>query len=135
MHAIAKNIRISSKKANLVAGLVRRKDVQDALDILKFTPKKAAPLIAKVITSAAANAKDKMSQDISNLKIKEIVINEGFTLKRSVPISRGRTHPIKKRTAHIKVYLETKEAQKAEAPKEPTIKTEEPKSEPTKPTK
>jgi large subunit ribosomal protein L22 len=144
MHAIAKNIRISSKKANLVAGLVRRKDVQDALDTLKFTQKKAAPLIAKVIASAAANAKDKMSQDISNLKIKEIIINEGFTLKRSVPISRGRTHPIRKRTAHIKVYLETKadtqrsEASneaKAEDKKKPVPKTEEPKSEPTKTTK
>jgi large subunit ribosomal protein L22 len=138
MHAIAKNIRISSKKANLVAGLVRRKDVQEALDILKFTPKKAAPLIYKVIASAAANAKDKMSQDISNLKIKEIVINEGFTLKRSVPISRGRTHPLRKRTSHIKVYLETKaadtEAKEKVSPSKPEA-NEAPKSEPTKTTK
>lgn len=111
MQAIAKHVRISLKKANLVAGLVRNKSVQDALDILKFTPKKAAPLIAKVIASAAANAKNNTKQDISDLQIKEIIINEGTTLKRSIPISRGRMHPIKKRTAHIKVYLESKKAE------------------------
>ena len=106
MQATAKHVRISPKKVNLVAGLVRNKPVQEALDILQFTPKKAAPLIAKVIASAAANAKDKTKQEISELRIKEIVINEGTTLKRSVPISRGRMHPIRKRTTHIKVYLE-----------------------------
>lgn len=107
MQAIAKYIKISPKKANLVAGLVRRKPVQEALDVLKFTPKKASLLIAKVISSAAANAADTTKQEISNLRIKEIVINEGPTLKRSVPISRGRMHPVKKRTSHIKVFLET----------------------------
>ncbi len=123
MQAVAKNLRISSKKANLVAGLVRKKPVQDALDILKFTQKKAAPMIRKVIASAAANAKETTKQEIESLQIKEIVVNEGSTLKRSVPISRGRMHPILKRTSHIRVYLETKKAEvekkapaKAEAP-------------------
>ncbi|MBT3704557.1 50S ribosomal protein L22 [Candidatus Peregrinibacteria bacterium] len=108
MQAIAKHLRISPKKANLVAGLVRKKPVQDALDILQFTQKKAAPMIRKVIASAAANAKETAKQDIESLQIKEIIVNEGTTLKRSVPISRGRMHPIKKRTSHIRVYLETK---------------------------
>lgn len=107
MKAAAKHIRISPKKANLVAGLVRRKPVVEALAILKYTPKKAAPLISKVIASAAANAKTNMKQEIENLRIKEIVINDGVTYKRSVPISKGRMHPIRKKTSHIKVFLET----------------------------
>jgi large subunit ribosomal protein L22 len=131
MHATAKHIRISPKKANLVAGLVRRKGVTEALDILKFTPKKAAPLIAKVIASAAANAKANLKQDIEKLQIKEIIINEGTTFKRSLPISRGRTHPIRKRNSHIKVFLETKPEEKVKkvtpAPKaEPATKPETP---------
>lgn len=119
MEATARHIRISPKKANLVAGLVRRKPVTEALDILKFTPKKAAPLIAKVIASAAANAKSNLKQEQDTLMIKEIIVNEGVTFKRSVPISRGRTHPIRKRNSHIKVILEPKPitAPKAETPK------------------
>lgn len=135
MHATAKHIRISPKKANLVAGLVRRKPVNEALDILKFTPKKAAPLIAKVIASAAANAKTNLKLSPETLEIKEIVINKGVTYKRSLPISRGRTHPIRKRTSHIKVMLSTmtdkpeavakiepKTEPKIEPPKEPETK-------------
>ena len=125
MQAVAKHIRISPKKANLVAGLVRKKPVQEALDMLQFTQKKAAPLIRKVIASAAANAKHTAKQDIDSLQIKEIVINEGFTLKRSVPISRGRMHPIKNKTSHIKVYLETRDK-----PAKEEVKKEDPK--PTK---
>ena len=128
MEATARHIRISPKKANLVAGLVRRKPVIEALDMLKFTPKKAAPLIAKIIDSAAANAKNNLKQEKDNLVIKEILISDGVTYKRSLPISRGRTHPIRKRTSHIKVILETKPAP---APKVVTTpKAEAPKTEP-----
>jgi len=119
MQASAQHVRISSKKANLVAGLVRNKPVQEALDILNFTPKKASPLIAKIVASAAANAKDTLKQDISNLRIKEITVTQGATLKRSVPISRGRMHPIRKRTSHIKVFLETMETVKKEPASQP----------------
>jgi len=79
MQAVAKHLRISPKKANLVAGLVRKKPVQDALDILQFTQKKAAPMIRKVIASAAANAKETAKQDVESLQIKEIIVNEGST--------------------------------------------------------
>lgn len=105
MKSSAKHVRIAPQKANLVAGLVRNKSVTEALDILKFTPKKAAHLIAKAIASAAANAKANLKQDEKDLFIKEILVSKGGTLKRSVPISRGRVHPIKKKSSHIKVLL------------------------------
>lgn len=108
MKAISNYNRISYKKANTVAGLVRGKSVQDALDQLKFTQKKAAKMLYKAIASAAANAKTNFKQNIEDLYVKEIVVNEGFAYKRAVPASRSRVHPIKKRTSHLKVYLANK---------------------------
>lgn len=105
MKAIAKHVRISPKKANLVAGLVRKKNVVEALDILKFTPKKAAKILYKVLHSAIANAENNFKQNKDSLSIQEIVVTEGRTLKRSVPVSRGRVHPIRKRTSHITVTV------------------------------
>lgn len=116
MVATARHIRISPKKANLVAELVRNKKVSDALDILKFTPKKAAPLLAKVIKSAAANAEHNFKQNYSELTIKEIIVTKGMTLKRSIPISRGRMHPINKFTSHIRVLVETPTAEEEAKP-------------------
>jgi large subunit ribosomal protein L22 len=120
--AIARHIRISSKKANLVAGLVRNKNAVDALDILKFTPKKGAKLIYKVLHSAMSNAEKNFKQKREELMIKEIVVTQGRTLKRSVPISRGRVHPILKRTSHITVTVGLP-AEKV-APKKKTVKTD-----------
>lgn len=105
MKAIAKHVRISPKKANLVAGLVRNKNAMEALDILKFTPKKGAKILYKVLHSAVANAENNFKQKKDALIVKEIVVNEGRTLKRSVPVSRGRVHPILKRTSHITVTV------------------------------
>lgn len=122
MKAIARHIRISSKKANLVAGLVRNKKAVDALDILKFTPKRGAKLIYKVLQSAMANAENNFKQKREELMIKEIVVTQGRTLKRSIPISRGRVHPILKRTSHITVTVGLP-AEKV-APKKETVKTD-----------
>lgn len=122
MKAILRQIRISPKKANLVAALVRNKKVGNALDILRFTPKKAAPILRKVISSAISNAETNFKQTKDNLYIKEIVVTEGPTYKRSLPASRGRVAPILKRTSHITVKLAVntgaKQATK-EAAKEP----------------
>jgi large subunit ribosomal protein L22 len=115
--AIARHIRISPKKANLVAGLVRNKKAEEALDILKFTPKKAAGILYKVIKSAIANAENNFKQNRENLIIKEIIVTEGPTLKRSVPVSRGRVHPILKRTSHITVKVEVKDKKEDEKAK------------------
>lgn len=105
MKAYLKQIRISPKKVNVVASLVRGKKVTEALTQLKFTPKRSAPVIAKLIASAAANAENNFKQDKEKLVISKIIVNEGVTLKRGMPISRGRWHPIKKRTAKILVEL------------------------------
>lgn len=105
MKAILRQVRISSKKAALVANLVRGKRAEDAVNILRFTTKKAAPMIRKVIESAMANAENNFKQDKNNLFVKDIVVTEGTTYKRGIHISRGRSHPILKRTAHIRVEL------------------------------
>ena len=106
MKAHLNTIRISSKKANLIAQLVRGMKVSEAVDILRFTPKKAAPILKKLIESAAANAVNNFKQNAESLQIKEIIVNEGPTYKRRNPVSKGRAHPIKKRTSHITVKLE-----------------------------
>lgn len=108
MKALLKNTRVSPKKANLVAGLVRGVMVEDALAQLKFTPKKSARLLYKAIASAAANAEHNLKQNRSNLYVKEIVVTKGPTFKRGVPVSRGRQHPILKRTAQIRVTVDVK---------------------------
>ncbi len=118
MKAVLRQTRISPKKANLVAGLVRGKDVQDALDILKFTPKKGAQILYKVVKSAASNAETNFKQALDNLYIKEIIVTEGITYKRSTSCSRGRMHPIRKRNSHITVKVDVKEQEeKKQAPK------------------
>ena len=105
MKAIARHLRISPKKANLVAGLVRNMNAVDALAILKFTPKKAAKILYKVIKSAISNASNNFKQKEEDMIIKEIVVTGASTFKRSVPISRGRMHPILKRNSHITVTV------------------------------
>jgi len=117
MKALLKNTRISPKKANLVAGLVRGTMVEDALAQLRFTPKKAAKLLYKAIDSAASNAENNLKQNRGNLYIKEIVVTKGPTYKRGVPVSRGRQHPIMKRTAQIRVTVDVKAATSAKAKK------------------
>lgn len=108
MKALLKNTRISPKKANLVAGIVRGSMVEDALNQLRFTPKKAAKLLYKAIDSAASNAENNLKQNRANLYIKEIIVTKGPTYKRGVPVSRGRQHPIMKRTAQIRVTVDIK---------------------------
>jgi len=105
MKAYLKNANCSPKKANLVAGMVRGESVKNALARLKFTPKKAALILYKVIASAAANAKNNFDQSGDNLVIKEILINKGMILKRGMPVSRGRQHPILKRKTNISVTV------------------------------
>lgn len=105
MKAILRNIRISYKKINLVADLVRGKPVDEALNILKFMPKKASKPLREAVNSAAANAVNNFKQKRENLFVSKIIVNEGSTLKRSLPVSRGRSHPIKKYTSHITVEV------------------------------
>ena len=104
--AIARYIRISPRKARLVAANIKGKPVEDALNILKFTPKKAAVLISKVLHSALANAEQNTSLDIDNLFVKQVRIDEGPTWKRIKPRAMGRANRILKRTSHITVIVD-----------------------------
>ena len=137
MKAHLRKIRISPKKANLIAALVRRSNAQEALQLLEFTPKKFAPILAKLIKSAMANAVHNEKQKAEDLYIKEIIVNEGATYKRRIMISRGRAHPILKRTTHVSVTLESKKSTEVKAePKKTEVKKEEVKAEEKKkPTK
>lgn len=106
--AIAKTVRIAPRKARLVADLVRGKSVVDAIVILANTPKAASPIIDKVVKSAAANAINNHSMNEENLYVKEILVNEGPTLKRFRPRAKGSASPILKRTSHISVVVAEK---------------------------
>lgn len=108
MKAIRRYLRISPKKVNLVADLVRNKPVQAAIDFLKFTPKRSAKPLMETIKSALANAEQNFKQKASDLYVTKIIVNEGTHLKRSRPVSRGRSHPILKKTSHITVELSVK---------------------------
>lgn len=134
MKAILRGLRISPKKANLVAALVRRKKALEAIDILKFTPKRTAIVLKKLIESAVANAENNFKQNKDMLEIKEIIVTEGPTYKRSMPVSRGRQHPILKRSSHITVKLESvvaaEKAAKKATVKKTTKKTEAPEATP-----
>ena len=128
MKAHLKNVRISPKKVNLVADLVRKMQVNQAISLLEYTPKKAARILKKLIASAAANAKNNNSKNVDTLSIAEIKVSKGLTIKRFNPISRGRAHPINKFCSHIHVILKedvaepTKTAKKAEVKEEKTTK-------------
>ncbi len=107
MKSYTSNIRISPKKLNLVAGMVRRKSVIEADTLLKFTTKRAAEIVRKAVASAVANAENNFKQDRASLYIEEIVVGKGPTLKRFNPVSRGRAHPILKRMSVITVKVGT----------------------------
>ena len=108
--ATAKTVRISARKVRYVLALVRGKNVDEALGILKFTPNGATDIVAKVVKSAKANATNNFSLDESKLYIKECYANEGPTLKRIQAASKGRAYRINKRTSHITVVLDTVKA-------------------------
>ncbi len=106
MKAHLRRIQISPKKTNLVAGLVRRYSVLKALEVLKFTPKRAAKILYKVLQSAASNAENNHKEKRENLKIKQIIVNKGPFYKRHIPSTRGRALPIHKPTSNITIELE-----------------------------
>lgn len=96
---------ISAQKARLVADQVRGKSVEEALELLTFSPKKAAVLVKKVLNSAIANAEHNEGADIDELTISEIFVDEGLTMKRIMPRAKGRADRILKRTCHITVKV------------------------------
>ena len=103
--AIAKHVRIAPRKIRIVADLVRGKNVSEAMEILKFTPKVGSKVVEKVIRSAAANAENNFNMERKKLYITKIWANQGPTLKRFMPRAQGRATAIRKRTSHIEVIV------------------------------
>lgn len=108
MKANAKNLRISPKKLRVIAEVVRGMKADEALKFLKFAPKKGADLMYKIVHSAVSNAVHNDSQNASDLFIDTLIINKGIVYKRGRPVSRGRMHPILKRTSNVKLELQIK---------------------------
>jgi len=128
-----KFVRLSPKKARDVAREIQGLPVSSALDILTFTPKKAAFLIGKTLKTAIADAENNFSLDTNTLVIKEAVIGAGPTLRRFMPRAKGSAGPILKRTSHISITLvgsapekKAKPARKVSARKSPTKAEEAP---------
>lgn len=107
MEAIAKHnfARISPQKARLVADQIRGKSVDQALELLTFSNKKAAELIKKVLESAIANAEHNEGADIDDLRVAKIFVDEGPVMKRVMPRAKGRADRILKRSSHITVVV------------------------------
>ena len=103
--AVLKFVRLSPKKARAVADLVRGKKVDEALNILKFSTRKPADVIRKVLESAIANAENNRGADVDELKVQEIFIDQGPVLKRIMPRAKGRADRILKPTSHITIRV------------------------------
>ena len=103
--SIVRGVRLSAEKGRLVADLVRGRPVDQALNILTFTPKKAAGIIKKALESAIANAEHNDGADIDELKVKTIFVEQGATLKRFSARAKGRGNRISKPTAHIYITV------------------------------
>lgn len=103
--AIAKYIRIAPRKARVVIDLIRGKNVAEAFAILKFTPKVGADVVNKVLKSAVANAENNFDMNVDNLYVAEAAVNQGPTLKRIHPRSRGQAFKILKRTSHVEIVV------------------------------
>lgn len=103
--AVLRGARLSAQKGRLVADLIRGKSVEQALDILTFSPKKGAGLVKKLVESAVANAEHNDGADIDELKIATIFVDEGITMKRIRPRAKGRADRIFKRSCHITVKV------------------------------
>ena len=104
--AVARYIRISSRKVKIVIDLIRGKKVDEALAILMSPPKSAAPVVDKLLSSAIANAENNLGMDHESLYVAEVFANQGPTLKRYWARSHGRADTILKRTSHITVVLD-----------------------------
>ncbi len=106
VRAITRKVQISPRKARLVAELIRGKEAEEALNILAFTPKKAARLLTKTLESAIANAADTQHVDVDKLYIKRVYIDGGMMGKRVIPRAHGRATPIHKRTSHFTIVVD-----------------------------
>lgn len=111
MEATAKAtfVRIAPRKVQIVLDLIRNKPADEAMAILKYTPKAACEPLAKLLKSAMANAENNFDMDVSRLYVAECAVSQGPTLKRIRPRCKGRTYRINKKTSHITLVLRESE--------------------------
>ena len=105
-HAIARYVRISSRKVKIVIDLIRGKSVREAEAILQYTPKAATEPVLKLLKSAVANAENNLELNRDDLYVAEVYANQGPTLMRYRPRAHGRASRIRKRTRHITIVLD-----------------------------
>ena len=111
MKASLKNYRQSPRKVRLVTDLIKGMSVKNALTQLSFLPKKAAEPISKLLKSALVNAKQTGEADEGNMYVKNITVDDGVTLKRSMPRAFGRASRINRRSSHVNVALEQRKSE------------------------
>ncbi len=98
--------RVAPRKVRLVVDQIRGKEVESALNILKFTPKRAAGIVTKVLRTAIANAENTQSVDVDRLYVKRVTVDEGGMWKRFMPRAQGRATRIRKRLSHITIVID-----------------------------
>lgn len=103
--AILKYARISARKVKIVADLIRDKNVDEAIAIVKYTPKASSVILEKLLKSAIANAENNNGMDREKLYVSEIYANQGPTLRRIRPAAKGSAVRIRKRTSHITIVV------------------------------
>ena len=107
--ATLKYARISSRKVKIVADLIKGKDINEALAILKYTPKASSEMLEKLLKSAIANAENNHHMAHEKLYVADIFANQGPTLKRIRPAAKGSAVRIRKRTSHVTIKLRERE--------------------------
>jgi large subunit ribosomal protein L22 len=104
-----KNVKLSAQKGRLIADMIRKMSVSGAVDVLRFTPKKGAQLMLKLLESAIANAENNNGADIDELRVGMVCVDEAATLKRISPRAKGRANRICKRSCHITIKVSDEE--------------------------
>jgi large subunit ribosomal protein L22 len=103
--AIVRYLRVTPRKARLVVDLIRGKSVGEAFRILKFTPRHAARSVEKLLRSAVSNAEQKQMKEVDRLWVRQAYVDQGPTMKRTMPRAMGRANIIRKRSSHVTLVL------------------------------
>jgi large subunit ribosomal protein L22 len=103
--AVLRYSRVAPRKARVVANMIRGRDVEEAISLLDFTPRRSARILRKVLHSAIANAEDVGDLDVDTLYVKTITVDQGPTLRRFRPRAQGRAFRVNKKTSHISLVV------------------------------